>query len=156
MTPWTLVCQVRLSMGILQARILEWVAMPSSRKSSQPRDWTQVSCIVGWFFTIWTTRKSKNIEVSSLSLLWGNFWTQESNQGLLHCRRIIYQLSYPGNPDKNLQILYHIYWTKSKAFQILKKGTDSFISSSITIARWDLGCFFSLPSLWFWVHCLFL
>ena len=37
--------------GILQARILEWVAMPSSRGSSQPRDQTLVSCIAGWFFT---------------------------------------------------------------------------------------------------------
>ena len=33
-------------MGILQARILEWVAMSSSRRSSQPRDQTQVSCII--------------------------------------------------------------------------------------------------------------
>ena len=33
--------------GILQARILEWVAFPFSRGSSQPRDRTQVSCIVG-------------------------------------------------------------------------------------------------------------
>ena len=38
--------------GILQARILEWVAMPSSRGSSQPRDRTQVSRIAGRFFTI--------------------------------------------------------------------------------------------------------
>jgi len=38
--------------GILQARILEWVAMPSSRGSSQPRDGTQVSHIAGGFFTI--------------------------------------------------------------------------------------------------------
>ena len=38
--------------GILQARILEWVAMPSSRGSSQPRDQTQVSCTAGRFFTI--------------------------------------------------------------------------------------------------------
>ena len=38
--------------GILQARILEWVAVPSSRGSSQPRDRTQVSCIAGRFFTI--------------------------------------------------------------------------------------------------------
>ena len=44
--------QVPLSMGILQARILEWVAMPSSRGSSQPRDRTQVFCIPGRFFTI--------------------------------------------------------------------------------------------------------
>ena len=37
-------------MGILQARILEWVAIPSSRGSSQPRDQTQVSRIAGRFF----------------------------------------------------------------------------------------------------------
>ena len=50
-TPWTIALQAPLSMGILRARILEWVAMPSSRGSSQPRDWTQVSCIAGRFFT---------------------------------------------------------------------------------------------------------
>jgi len=38
--------------GILQARILEWVAVPFSRGSSQPRDQTQVSHIAGGFFTI--------------------------------------------------------------------------------------------------------
>ena len=37
--------------GILQARILEWVAIPFSRGSSQPRDQTQVSHIAGGFFT---------------------------------------------------------------------------------------------------------
>ena len=37
--------------GILQARVLEWVAMPSSRRCSQPRDQTRVSCITGRFFT---------------------------------------------------------------------------------------------------------
>ena len=37
--------------GILQARILEWVAIPFSRGSSQPRNQTQVSCIAGGFFT---------------------------------------------------------------------------------------------------------
>ena len=38
--------------GILQARILEWVAMPFSRGSSQPKDQTQVSHIAGSFFTV--------------------------------------------------------------------------------------------------------
>ena len=47
----TVTCQALLSMGILQARILEWVAMPSSRGSSQPKDQTQVSFIAGGFFT---------------------------------------------------------------------------------------------------------
>ena len=51
-TLYTVARQARLSMGILQARILEWVAMPSSRGSSQPRDQTQVSCIAGGFFTV--------------------------------------------------------------------------------------------------------
>ena len=41
--------------GILQARILEWVAFPFSRGSSQPRDQTQVSHIAGGFFTSWAT-----------------------------------------------------------------------------------------------------
>ena len=44
--------------GILQARILEWVAFPFSRGSSQPRDRTQVSHIAGRFFTSWTTREA--------------------------------------------------------------------------------------------------
>ena len=42
---------------IPQARILEWVAIPFSRESSQPRDPTQVSCTAGGFFTIWATRE---------------------------------------------------------------------------------------------------
>ena len=57
-TPRTVAHQAPLSMGILQAKILEQVAIPFSRESSQPRDWTQVSClscIAGRFFTVWTT-----------------------------------------------------------------------------------------------------
>ena len=45
-------------MGILQARILEWIALPSSRESSQPMDRTQVSHTAGRFFMIWTTREA--------------------------------------------------------------------------------------------------
>ena len=44
--------------GILQARILEWVAILSSRGSSEPRDQTQLSHIAGSFFTIWATREA--------------------------------------------------------------------------------------------------
>ena len=47
--------------GILQVRILEWVAIPFSRGSSQPRDQTWVSCIVGRHFTIWATREASLI-----------------------------------------------------------------------------------------------
>ena len=43
--------------GILQARKLEWVSIPSSRGSSWARNWTQGSCVAGRFFTIWATRE---------------------------------------------------------------------------------------------------
>jgi len=84
--------------GILQARILEWRAISFSRGSSQPRDWTQVSCITGGFFTSWATREAQEYWVDSLSLLQQTSLIQELNQGLLHCRRILYQLSCQGSP----------------------------------------------------------
>ena len=43
--------------GILHARILEWLPISFSRGSSQPKDQTLISCIAGWFFTIWATRE---------------------------------------------------------------------------------------------------
>ena len=52
-TLWTVACQSPLSVGFFQARILEWVVVSSSRVSSRPRDWTQVSHIAGRFFTVW-------------------------------------------------------------------------------------------------------
>ena len=48
--------------GILQTRILEWVAIPFSRGSSQPRDQIQVSHAAGWLFTSWATREAKQEE----------------------------------------------------------------------------------------------
>ena len=65
---------------ILQAELLEWVAIPFSKGSSQPRDWTQVSCTVGRFFTLWPTRKAlintttillQNLLISSLNYFKG-------------------------------------------------------------------------------------
>ena len=101
--------------GILQARILKWVAFSFSRGSPQPRDQTQVSLIAGWFFTVWATReaqehwspslqadsllseppgKPKNTGVGSLSLLQGIFPTQEWNWDFRHCRQVLYCLSH--------------------------------------------------------------
>ena len=62
-TPIILLCSINpvdyTVHGILQARILEWVAVPFSKGSSEPRDWTQVSCIAGGFFTSWATREAQ-------------------------------------------------------------------------------------------------
>ena len=52
---------------ILQATILEWVTMPSSRESSQPRDQTQVSRIAGRFFTDWATREAHSVSLVQFS-----------------------------------------------------------------------------------------
>ena len=66
LTPWAVAGQAPLSTGILQARILEWVAVPSSRGSSQPRDQTQVSHSTGRFFTIWATREDNSLDFIDL------------------------------------------------------------------------------------------
>ena len=47
--------------GLLQARILEWVAIPFSRGSSWLKDRAWVSCIASRFFTVWATREAQNI-----------------------------------------------------------------------------------------------
>ena len=56
--------------GILKTKMLEWVAIPFSSGSSQPRDQTWVSCIAGSFFTIWATREAPGVAGKS------QFWLQ--------------------------------------------------------------------------------
>ena len=65
-------------------RILEWVAMPFSRGSSQPRNQTQVSCIEADSLPAEPPGKPKNTGMGCHALLQGIFPTQESNPGLLH------------------------------------------------------------------------
>ena len=57
-TPWTIVSYGSSVHGILQAILLERVAIPFSRGSFWPRDKTLVSCIEGRFFTVWATREA--------------------------------------------------------------------------------------------------
>ena len=62
--------------GILQARILAWVAISFSRRSSPPRGWTHVSCIAGRFFTDWATRETLldiRESVCQFWRIWGRF-----------------------------------------------------------------------------------
>ena len=59
--------------GILQARILEWIAIPSSRGSSCPKDWTHVSCVYcigGGFSTHWATWEAHKKFWAKLKLEW--------------------------------------------------------------------------------------
>ena len=96
-TPQTVARQAPPSLGVLQARVLEWVAMPSSRGSSQPRDRTRSPALQVDSLLSEPAEKPENTGVGSLTLLWGSFSAQESNQSLLHCR-ILSQLSYQGTP----------------------------------------------------------
>ena len=131
---WLILCNpmdcsppVSLVHGILQRRILDWIAISFSGGSSRPRDWTHVSCIswIGrWilypgkpYCKEWSESRSvvsnslwpqglnspwsspgQNTGVGCCSLLQGIFPTQGLNPGLLHCRWILYQLSYQGSP----------------------------------------------------------
>ena len=82
---------------ILQARILEWFAIPFSRGSSQPRDQTQVSHFAGGFFY----QRSHQGSPRRLEWVACPFSSRSSRtRVLLHCRQILYQLSYQGSPDR--------------------------------------------------------
>ena len=58
--------------GILQARILEWVAISFSRGSSRPRDWTRVSRLAGRRFNLWATREALTCWRSTAIAAWGS------------------------------------------------------------------------------------
>ena len=86
--------------GILQARRLVWVAFPSPGDLPNPGIKPRSPTLQADYLPAEPPGKPKNTGVGSLSLLQLIFLTQESNQGLLHCRQILYQLSYEGNPKK--------------------------------------------------------
>ena len=66
---------------ILQARILEWVAVPFSRRCSQPRYQTQVSHIAGGFFTIWATSEDQLIYKADSQIQKTNLWLSGEKEG---------------------------------------------------------------------------
>ena len=109
-------------MGILQARILEWVAMPSSKGSSQPGIEHRSPTLQADSLLSEAQGKPMNTGVHNLALFQRILSTQESNQGLLHCRWILYQLGHQGSPEtdpKQMQI-YKLPDKESKII-ILKK-----------------------------------
>ena len=139
--------------GILQARILEWVVIPFSRGSTQSRDRTQDSHIAGGFFTSWTTREAQEYWI---------FPSQESNQDLLHCRQVLYQLSYQGSPiafknikqrkpDSHLHLNIYYFlpfsWCHLPSFFLvyatLLKKNESITSRAIScsLIHWQLASF---------------
>ena len=109
--------------GILQARILEWVAIPFSRGSSQSRDQTWVTCITGRFFTIWATRETaRTLEWVAILFFRGSSkprdWTQVSSNAdrffiLWANREALYLHSYP---PKESNMYYYLFPPEDKNF----------------------------------------
>ena len=83
---------------ILQARILEWIAFPFSKDLPNPGIVPRSPSLQVDSLPTEPQGKPKSTGVGSLSFLQWIFPTQESNWGLLHCRKILYQLSYQGSP----------------------------------------------------------
>ena len=84
--------------GIIQARILEWIAFPFSRGRPNPGIKPRSPALQVDSSPAEPPGKPKNTGLRSLSLLQPIFLTQESNRVLLHCRQILYQPSYEGRP----------------------------------------------------------
>ena len=68
--------------GIFQARTLEWVAIPFSRESCQPRDRTQVSSIASRFFTVWATRSTR-VRAKTIDSVWKQMCSDEGREGVM-------------------------------------------------------------------------
>ena len=96
-TLWTVAHQAPLSMGF--SRQEYWSGLPCCPPGDLPNPGTEPrSPTLQNSLPSEPPGKPKNTGVGSLSLLQGNFPNQESNWGLLHCRQILYQLSYKGSP----------------------------------------------------------
>ena len=100
---------------ILQARTLEWVAIPFCRGSSRPRDWTCVSCVAGRFFTIWATG-----EVQLFNEVQGWAWE--------HLRGLAYVTFYPleGGVDAAVQWVW-----LGREGPLSSLGTDSLLLGAL-------------------------
>ena len=95
--------------GILQARILEWVAIPFFRGSSwrrfQPRDWNLVSCIAGRYFTVW-----------SLVFLFCSFSIVIKRSSHIHWQSTTFNLNLPEQTQSQLDLLKHLHTTNKRAY----------------------------------------
>ena len=94
--------------GIFQARILEWVAISFSRTSSQLRDWTRVSRIVGRHFSVWATREDKVLG----NLIWEHLFCFCKDDRFLSQMAFSWSVwkLFHGNNAINLLVWDYIHW----------------------------------------------
>ena len=119
-----------------------WTGLPcpSPRDLPNPGTEPESSALQGDSLPSEPPGKPKNTGVGSLFLLQWIFLPQESNRGLLHCRRILYQLSYPGRPQTlqiNIRTLALTLTDKSSHWTALSRGVMLFDLHLNTISLTD-------------------
>ena len=134
--PWTVWSPPGSSVhGILQARILEWVAIPFSRGASWPRDQTWVSCIAGRFFTFWPIREAPQ-----------KIWLKKEKQVIKRWPELV--------PSFPLNHLVNTLWTRQRLKQDLHSGGDdltSYLSDERrSLPLFPLKTFMAEQNLWTW------
>ena len=143
--------------GIFQARGLEWVAISFSRGSSQPRDQTQVSHIVGRHFTVWAIRKGLHLIAlsgSPYASIWPKVllcsYVNHSDEGQKSCTNSIFLFNYfkipqchnrEGNGTHSSTLAWKIPWTEEpgglQSMGSLRVGHDWATSLSLfTFMHW--------------------
>ena len=105
--------------GILQARTLEWVAIPFFSRSSQPSDRTQVSWIAGRFFTLWAIGEAH-----------GSIYTLE----IAKCYRLGLGLS----EEPAVEDLPAHYWAPSSS-RTTDRRTENGFKSTVPLVSWHFG-----------------
>ena len=88
--------------GIFQARVLEWVAISFSRRSSRPRDRTQVSCIAGRCFTVWATREALHVQKQQAKEAFHSGGRMAAMQEMDCAMQLVKLGSIPGKKKLNL------------------------------------------------------
>ena len=123
--------------GIFQARILEWVAIFFSRRSSRPRDWTWVSLIVGRCFTLWATREDSP---------WSPLWFSP------HDHSDLFLMNVPTHspelqshwPPCSLKHVKHAICLGVCSFCLKFSSPNIYLSNSLTSLRASLKLFSSM------------
>ena len=122
--------------GIFQARILEWVAIPFSRRSARPRDWTRVSRTVGRRFTIWATREVEHSLRSYTKI--NPKWLKDLNI-IQHTIKLLEENTGKTFSDVNLTNVFFGQSPKAKEIKVKINKRDLIKLKSFCIAKENIN-----------------
>ena len=118
-TPWTVVHQVPLSVGLSRQEYWSGLPCPPPGYLFNPGIKPRSPALQADSLLFEPPVKPKNTGMSSLSLLQGIFLTQDLNQGLLHCRQILHLLNYQGRQFRAIQSSVFVQWVWRKLLRFI-------------------------------------